>query len=116
MSSIFGIVGHYKASLVMLPVAVLLFSAATLVLYLFFHQAEWLKYIPAALGIVLGIAFLMQGFVMKTTIAGLDATWKGIFFFVAGCIALATAWLTSLFESLARQHQEKIKHQEKHSN
>lgn len=116
MASIFGIVAQYKDRLSMLPVAVLFFAVATLVLYMLFHKNRWVKYAPAFLGVVLGIFFLANGIFHKAEIAGLESLWRGIYFFVAGCIALATAWLSALIESFSKHSTKKAEKPRKKVN
>lgn len=101
MASLFSIIGQYKGKLSMLPMMILLFVALTFVLYVVFHAHKWVKYLPAVVGIALGIVFFFRGFALKAHISGLELMWKSISFFVAGCIALATAWLVRLIESFS---------------
>lgn len=107
MASLFSIIGQYKGQLIMLPITILLFVVATFLLYLLFHAQKWMKYLPAAVGIVLGIFFFFRGFGLKAHISGLELLWKSVYFFVAGCIALATAWLVSLIESFSEPKEPK---------
>lgn len=107
MASLFSIIGQYKGKLSMLPMMILLFVALTFVLYVVFHAHKWVKYLPAAAGIALGIVFFFRGFALKAHISGLELMWKSISFFVAGCIALATAWLVRLIESFSEPPAQK---------
>ena len=100
MASLFGIIAQYQSKLIMLPLMIVLFTAVTVALYMLFHSVKWMKYLPALVGVVLGIGFFVLGFARKAHIAGLQALWAGVYFFVAGCIALAAARLLTLVESL----------------
>ncbi|MDD7592673.1 MAG: hypothetical protein PUJ57_00230 [Peptoniphilaceae bacterium] len=106
MASIFGIVSQYQDRLTMLPVTLIVFVLATLLLYLIFHRYPWVKYVPAVIGIALGLIFLVQGLNQKATLEGLDILWRAVYFFVAGCIALATAWLSALIQSFSRRRED----------
>lgn len=101
MASLFGIIGKYKANLTMLPMMILLFVVLTLLLYVVFHSYKGIKYLPAAVGIILGVVFFFRGIALKAQIAGLENMWRCVYFFVAGCIALATAWLVRLIETFS---------------
>lgn len=101
MASLFSIIGQYKSKLSMLPITILLFVVATFLLYLLFHSRKWVKYLPAAVGIVAGIILFFYGFSLKAQIVGLETLWKSVYFFVSGCIALATVWLLQLIESFS---------------
>lgn len=106
MASIFGIVAQYQDRLTMLPVTIIVFVAATLLLYLIFHRNPWVKYAPALVGIGLGIIFFISGLRQKATLEGLDVLWRAIYFFVAGCIALAAAWLSALIQSFSHRSSD----------
>lgn len=96
MNQLFGIISEYKDQLTMLPTMIIIFVTATLLCYIAFSMYRWVKYIPGLVGIVLGVINLFRGWQVFTTLEGLDIMWKAIYFFVAGCIALGTAWIVAL--------------------
>lgn len=100
MASLFGIIQQYKGSLSMFPTMIVILVAATLVCYIIFNQFKLVKYIPAGIGIVLGMLFLVIGFSNPTAANGLDVIWRGFYFFTSGCIALGTAWIIALISSM----------------
>lgn len=106
MTSVFGIIQQYKSQLIMLPTVTILFVAATALCYLLFHRYKGIKYFPAAIGIAVGLIFTFYGFFNVTTISGLHWIWRGVYFFVAGCIALASAWLFVLFEGFSKKKSD----------
>ncbi len=100
MSSIFGLIAQYKGDLSIFPTVIIIFVLATLLCFILFNKMKWLKYIPGLIGIIMGAVFALDG--VKTVVdpGGLETLWKGIYFFVAGCIALGTAWIIALLASM----------------
>ena len=103
MSSLFGVIAEYKDDLTMLPIMILLFVLLTILCYIFFNKHSFVKYIPALFGIIVGTIYLLLGIKNITEPTTFSLLWKGIYFFVAGCIALGSAWimalLTQIFDS-----------------
>lgn len=100
MASIFGIINKYKDQLNLLPILILIFVAATILVYVFFHREPKFKYLPALVGIIGGLILAWMGSRNFTTDNGLHWVWYGIATFVAGCVGLGTAWLLALFTSM----------------
>lgn len=106
MSSILGIIEQYKSQLGMLPMMIIIFVVLTLLCYIIFNKYSKLKYVPALIGIVAGIIFMVMGVMKVTSPGGLDNMLKGLYLFVAGCIALGTAWLITLVGGLMSNKEE----------
>lgn len=100
MASIFGIINKYKGQLNLLPILILIFVAATILVYVFFNREPKFKYFPALVGILGGLIIMWVGSMNFTTDNGLRWVWYGVATFVAGCIGLGTAWLLALFTSM----------------
>lgn len=107
MSSLFGIISKYKSQLTLLPVTILIFVVLSMILFILFRRDRLMKYVPALAGILLGILFLIFGFLNITQKNGLEWVWRGIAVFVAGCISLATAWLLAIFSSFVNPQPER---------
>lgn len=104
MSRLFEIIATYRSELTLLPTMILIFVLATVLCYVVLNPYRWVKYIPALVGIVLGLFNALSALSIFTTPAGLDQMWRGIVFFVAGCIALATAWIIAMLSSGERKN------------
>lgn len=100
MASIFGIINKYKGQLNLLPILILIFVAATILVYVFFNREPKFKYFPALVGILGGLILMWVGSMNFTTDNGLRWVWYGVATFVAGCVGLGTAWLLALFTSM----------------
>ncbi|MDD7732133.1 MAG: hypothetical protein PT957_00070 [Firmicutes bacterium] len=100
MASIFGIINKYKGQLNLLPILILIFVAATILVYVFFNREPKFKYFPALVGILGGLILIWMGSMNFTTDNGLRWVWYGVATFVAGCVGLGTAWLLALFTSM----------------
>lgn len=100
MASIFGIIGKYQAQLWLLPLLSLVFVLFTVILYFLFPRFRKLKYLPAIVGLLLGVILMAIGFMNFTTENGLRWVWYGTATFVGACIGLGTAWLLALFTGL----------------
>ena len=107
MASIFGLIAQYREELTVLPTMIIIFVLITLLCYILFNQYKWVKYIPALIGILVGVFFFLTGINNAVEPGGLDVIWKGIYFFVAGCIALGTAWIIALLSSMATPQKSK---------
>ncbi|MDY3051709.1 MAG: hypothetical protein SOR89_00780 [Ndongobacter sp.] len=99
MSGLFAIIAKYRSQLTMLPTMIIIFVTATILCYIAFNRYRWVKYLPALFGICLGIFNVFAGWRVFTTAEGLDIMWKAIYFFVAGCIALGTAWIIAMLSA-----------------
>lgn len=106
MSSLFGIISKYKSQLTLLPVTILIFVVLSIILFILFRRDRLMKYVPALAGILLGILFLIFGFLNITQQNGLEWVWRGVAVFVAGCISLASAWLLAIFSSFVNPQTE----------
>lgn len=100
MASIFGIINKYRDQLSLLPILILVFVVATLLIYVFLHREPKFKYLPALVGILGGLLLVWIGSLNFTTDNGLRWVWYGIATFVAGCVGLGTAWLLALFTGM----------------
>ncbi len=100
MSSIFGLIAQYKGDLSIFPTVIIIFVLATLLCFILFSKMKWLKYIPGLIGMTMGAVFAWDGIQAAVEPGGLETIWKGIYFFVAGCIALGTAWIIALLASM----------------
>lgn len=113
MSSILGLISEYKDQLTALPTVIIIFVLATLLCYILFNKYKLVKYIPALIGIVVGIIFLIDGINNIVEPDGLEIIWRGLYFFVAGCIALGTAWIIALLSSMTLDDTAKKAEKEK---
>lgn len=108
MKHLFGIIADYQGRLTMLPIMILVFATLTLLLYVFFPKKRAMKYFPGLVGIVVGIFWFIMGCMQFTKPQGLSYMWMAIYFFVAGCIGLGTAWIVALLTWNERGKKRKV--------
>lgn len=104
MGRLFEIIAEYRSELTLLPTMILIWVLVTVLCYIVFNAFRWVKYVPALVGIALGAFNLISAIPIFTTPAGLDKVWSGVVYFVAGCIALGTAWIIAMLSSSERKN------------
>jgi asparagine N-glycosylation enzyme membrane subunit Stt3 len=102
MASILGIIQQYKGDLVLFPIVSVLLIVLTLILFLLAYQYRKLKYFPGIIAIVAGTVIGLLAFKTMEGKTALNMLWLGICLFTGGWIALGTAWIASLIDSLQK--------------